>query len=217
MCNSMSKGRSEGLKNGWNGTELSFVEGHDARARNGHRCVPDWGRRKTKAASQFLQRRPENATSELNIGARKTAAATGETQMRHTKLALFIAITFLLTTAAWSRDDKLTNTGIAPAAMGTVTTSNDRNGNTEVEVKVQHMATPQSLTPPAQTYLVWVQPRGQQAELLGALRVNSDNLEGSLKGTTTYKDFNVLVTAENTTKPDVPSDTVILKGTVERK
>lgn len=44
-------------------------------ARNGHRCVPDWGRRKTKAASQFLQRRPENATSELDIGARKTAAA----------------------------------------------------------------------------------------------------------------------------------------------
>jgi len=137
--------------------------------------------------------------------------------MRHTKLALFIAITFLLTTAAWSREDKLTNTGLAPAAMGKVTTSTDRNGNTEVEVKVQHVATPQSLTPPAQTYLVWVQPRGQQAELLGALRVNSDNLEGSLKGTTTYKNFDVLITAENNTKPDVPSDAVILKGTVERK
>jgi hypothetical protein len=137
--------------------------------------------------------------------------------MRHTRLALFIAITFLLTTAAWSREDKLTNTGLAPAAMGKVTTSTDRNGNTEVEVKVQHMATPQSLTPPAQTYLVWVQPRGQQAELLGALRVNSDNLEGSLKGTTTYKDFDVVITAENNTKPDVPSDAVILKGTVERK
>lgn len=137
--------------------------------------------------------------------------------MRHTRIALFTAIAFLIATAAWSREDKLTNTGIAPAAAGTVTTSNDRNGNTEVEVKVQHMATPQSLTPPAQTYLVWVQPRGQQAELLGALRINGDNLEGSLKGTTTYKDFNVLVTAENNVKADVPSEAVILKGTVERK
>ena len=136
--------------------------------------------------------------------------------MRQTKLALLVAIAFLLTTAAWSREDRLTNTGLTPAAQGKVTTSTDRNGNTEVEVKVEHLATPQSLTPARQTYLVWVQPRGQQAQLLGALRVNSD-LQGSLKGTTTFKDFEVLVTAEDNTKPDIPSDSVILKGTVERK
>jgi hypothetical protein len=175
------------------------------------------GGRKTKAAPDLRQRRWEKPTSELDIRARETRPLQGETHMRHTRIALFIAITFLISTAAWSREDKLTNTGIAPAAAGTVTTSTDRNGNTEVEVKVQHMATPQSLTPPAQTYLVWVRPRGEQAELLGALRVNSDNLEGSLKGTTTYKDFDVLVTAENSNKADVPSDTLILKGTVERK
>lgn len=137
--------------------------------------------------------------------------------MRHSRLALFIAIVFVFATAAWSREDKLTNTGVAPAAQGKVTTSTDRNGNTEVEIKVEHVATPQSLTPPRQTYLVWVQPRGEQAELLGALRINSDNLEGSLKGTTRYKDFEVLVTAEDNATAEVPSDAVILKGTVERK
>jgi hypothetical protein len=136
--------------------------------------------------------------------------------MRQTKLALLVAIAFLLTTAAWSREDKLTNTGLTPAAQGKVTTSTDRNGNTEVEVKVEHVATPQSLTPARQAYLVWVRPRGQQAQLLGALRINSD-LQGSLKGTTTFKDFDVLVTAEDNNKPDIPSDSVILKGTVERK
>jgi len=64
---------------------------------------------------------------------------------------------------------------------------------------------------------VWVQPRGQQAELLGALRINTDSLEGSLKGTTTYKNFDVLVTAEDSPKAETPSEAVILKGTVERK
>jgi hypothetical protein len=137
--------------------------------------------------------------------------------MRHSRLALFIAIVFLFATAAWPREDRLTNTGLAPAAQGKVITSTDRNGNTEVEVKVQHVATPQSLTPPRQTYLVWVQPRGQQAELLGAMRINGDSLEGSLKGTTRYKDFNVVVTAEDAATAEVPSDAVILKGTVERK
>lgn len=136
--------------------------------------------------------------------------------MRQTKFALLIAIAIVLTTVAWSREDKLTNTGLTPAAEGKVVTSTDRNGNTEVEVQVKHVARPQALTPPRQSYLVWVQPRGTQPQLLGALRVNED-LEGSLKATTTYKDFDVLVTAEDNLKAETPSSTVILKGTVERK
>jgi hypothetical protein len=136
--------------------------------------------------------------------------------MLHKRVALLVVITFLLATAAWSREDKLTNTGIAPAAQGKVVTSNDRNGNTEVEVQVKHVANPHSLTPPRESYIVWVQPRGMQPQLLGALRINED-LEGSLKATTTYKDFDVLITAEDNMKPEMPSGTVILKGTVERK
>jgi hypothetical protein len=136
--------------------------------------------------------------------------------MRHRNIALFLLVTLLVATAAWGREDKLVNTGTAPAAEGKVITDNDRNGNTGVDVQVKHMATPQSLTPPKQTYLVWVQPRGKDPELLGAIRVN-DGLEGSLKATTTYKDFDILITAEDNMKPEMPSGMVILKGTVERK
>jgi len=136
--------------------------------------------------------------------------------MRHRTVALFLLFSILLATAAWGREDKLTNTGLAPAAEGKIITDNDRNGNTGIEIHVKHMATPQSLTPARQTYLVWVQPRGKDPELLGALRVNSD-LEGSLKAATTYKDFEVIITAEDSMKPDTPSSAVILKGTVERK
>ena len=136
--------------------------------------------------------------------------------MGHRKVALFLLFSFLLATTAWGREDRLTNTGTAPAAEGKVTTDNDRNGNTGIEVQVKHMATPQSLTPARQMYLVWVQPRGKDPELLGAIRVNGD-LSGSLKAATTYKTFDVIITAEDNMKPDAPSSTVILKGTVERK
>jgi len=136
--------------------------------------------------------------------------------MRHRAITLFLLFSFLLATAAWGREDKLTNTGVAPAAEGKVTTDKDRNGNTGVEIQVKHMATPQSLTPGKQTYLVWVQPRGKDPELLGALRVN-ENLEGSLKAATTYKDFDILITAEDSVKADTPSSMVVLKGSVERK
>jgi hypothetical protein len=136
--------------------------------------------------------------------------------MRTRTVTLFLLFSFVLATAAWAREDRLTNTGAAPAAEGKIVTDNDRNGNTGVNIEVKHMATPQSLTPPKQTYLVWVQPRGKDPELLGALRVNSD-LQGSLKAATTYKNFDVLITAEDSIKPDAPSSMVILKGSVERK
>jgi hypothetical protein len=136
--------------------------------------------------------------------------------MRQRTVTLFLLFSLLLATAAWGREDKLTNTGTAPAAEGKVITDNDRNGNTGIEIHVKHMATPQSLTPAKQTYLVWVQPRGKDPELLGALRVNED-LEGSLRAATTYKDFEIFITAEDSMKPDTPSSTVILKGSVARK
>ena len=78
------------------------------------------------------------------------------------------------------------------------------------------MATPQSLTPARNAYVVWVQPRGKDAEMLGVLRVNQD-LEGSLKATTPYKDFDIFVSAEDNPKPEAPSGMVILKGTIERQ
>ncbi len=131
------------------------------------------------------------------------------------KTTLIILASLLLSLAAWGREDHLTNTGIAPGAEGTVTTDNDRNGNTNVEVKVKHMAGPQQLTPAMQTYIVWIQARGKEPEAIGVLRVNGD-LEGALKGTTPYKDFDVLITAEDNLKPNAPSSMVMLKGTVER-
>jgi hypothetical protein len=135
--------------------------------------------------------------------------------MRNRNIVLFVVFTFLLTVAGWGREDRLANTGLTPAAMGKVTTDNDRNGNTGVEVEVKHMASPESLTPSRISYVVWIQPRGKDPEMLGLLRVNQE-LEGSLRATTPYKNFDIFITAEENPKPSAPSSMVILKGTVER-
>lgn len=131
------------------------------------------------------------------------------------RMALIVILSFLLTVAAWGREDKLNNTGATPAAMGKVITDNDRNGNTGVDVEVKHMAAPQSLTPAKTAYVVWIQPRGKDPEVLGLLRVN-EQLEGHLKAATNYKDFDIFITAEDNMKPETPSSMVVLKGTVER-
>lgn len=132
------------------------------------------------------------------------------------RIALFVVFAFLLSVAAWGREDHLSNPGtVNPAATGKIITDNDRNGNTGVDIQVKHMAAPQSLSPAKTAYVVWIQPRGKDPEVLGTLRVNED-LEGSLRATTPYKDFDVLITAEDNLKPETPSSLVVLKGTVER-
>jgi hypothetical protein len=136
--------------------------------------------------------------------------------MGYRRVVLFVLFSFFLAIIAWAREDRLVNTGTTPAAEGKVTTDTDRNGNTGVEVQVKHVARPQALTPAKQGYLVWVQPRGKDPQLLGALRVNED-LEGSLRATTPLKEFEIFITAEDSLKPDTPSSMVILKGSVERK
>ena len=128
-------------------------------------------------------------------------------------IAVFLFLTALL---SWAREDRLSNTGAAPAAQGKVATKTDRNGNTRIEVQVKHMAPPESLTPSRHSYVVWLAPRGQQAQVMGVLRINGDTLEGSVAGTTTEKVFDVVVTAEDNANPTSPMGTEILKGTVER-
>ena len=139
---------------------------------------------------------------------------TGFVKIRFGRIATIALL--LVAVAAWAREDKLTNTGVAPAAQGKVITSTDRNGNTSVEVQVEHLANPQSLKPAKQTYLVWIQPSGQSAQLLGALRVN-EGLKGSIKGSTPFTNFEVFITAEDEMQPSTPSSTVLLKGSVARK
>jgi hypothetical protein len=137
-------------------------------------------------------------------------------QGMYRKIAVFLLLSLMLAAIAWGSEDRLTSTGLAPAAEGKIITETDRNGNTSVEVTVKRLAKPESLAQAKQAYLVWVQPRGKEPELLGVLRVN-ENLEGSVKGSTTYPIFDVLITAEDNTQATVPSSSVVLKGSVARK
>jgi hypothetical protein len=65
------------------------------------------------------------------------------------QIANLLLVFVFLTAVGWAREDRLLNTGITPAAEGKVITSTDRNGNTQVEVQVKHLAPPQSLRLPS--------------------------------------------------------------------
>ena len=130
---------------------------------------------------------------------------------------VIVAMAILLVAGIASADEvKLRSSQIAPAAEGKIDYQHDRNGNTSMELKVEHLATPNSLQPVKQVYVVWVQAPGQPPENQGVLKVNED-LKGSIKMITRNESFDVFVTAEDTPSVKQPSGMEVLRASVQNR
>ena len=130
-------------------------------------------------------------------------------------LALSAAL-FLLVTVALADEFPMRNATIEPAAEGVVHANTDRNGNLDIEVVVKHLAPPERLSPSHQNYVVWVQPPGKSPENIGMLRINKDDMAGSLRTKVTYRSFDIFVTAEDNAHLDSPMGPEVLRGTVQK-
>ena len=135
--------------------------------------------------------------------------------MRRATLALSILL-LLIGLAAWAADIPMVASSLVPAATGKLSYAHDRNGNIKFTVSTKNLAAPTQLTPAKNAYVVWVEPRDQQPQNAGVLTINN-NLEGSLSGTTPAKNFNVVVTAEDSPTATQPSGPEILHATVQAR
>lgn len=91
-----------------------------------------------------------------------------------------------------------------PSAEGKVKVKAEKDGNTRVKVEVEHLATPATVFERASTYVVWLQPETGHAQNVGVLNVDK-NLKGELETRTAFKDFRVIVTAEESANVTTPS------------
>lgn len=120
----------------------------------------------------------------------------------------------LLGGLAWAKTYHFTGTRVDPSAMGDIDLTHDRNGNSIVSVRVEHLAKPTMLTPPSTMYVVWFRQQGSDPENEGQLQVDN-GLRGSLKTTTPLHNFDVFITAETDPTVRTPSDAVVLHGTIQ--
>jgi len=103
-----------------------------------------------------------------------------------------------------------------PASEGTVDATDGDNGNTNLEVRVKHLAQPWLLASDATVYVVWVQPPDASRQNVGALTLN-DNLEGVLKTVTPHHQFMLSVTPEASGQVDQPRHQPVFTAKVDRK
>ena len=102
-----------------------------------------------------------------------------------------------------------------PAANGTVNAKRDKdNHDTKIDIKVNNLASPSSLSPSESVYIVWVKPTGDPPVKKGAIGLDN-NLKGELNVVTTAKDFEVFVTGEPGASVTEPSGPEVLKTHVK--
>lgn len=107
----------------------------------------------------------------------------------------------------------LNPTTLVPAAQGRVQVSRDQNGNIVCQLSVKHLARPASLTPPRNTYVVWIQSDSAAPQSQGELRV-TQNLQGQMRFITTLPRFDLFITAENNARVTAPTGPEVLRASV---
>ena len=90
------------------------------------------------------------------------------------------------------------------AGEGTVEAKIGDNGNTEIEVRVKHLAAPEKVAADASVYVVWIRPSTGRIQNVGALEVD-DELVGKFKTTTPHRAFRVTITPEPSARMAEPT------------
>lgn len=111
---------------------------------------------------------------------------------------------------------KLVASSAIPSVEGTAQFGETDDGNTSITLQARHLAHPERLTPPAHTYVVWLQPsKKDPPQNIGALAVD-DGLNGSLQAITPFKSFELFITAEQAPDVRAPAGEPLLWTTYHR-
>lgn len=127
---------------------------------------------------------------------------------------VLLAFLFLTTLALAAKKFPMTAATIVPGARGVVDIDKDKNGNTRVNMDVQFLAKPESLTPPASVYIVWLQEKDGSPDNQGQLRVDK-KLKANFKTVTPAKSFDLFVTAERDSAIKSPTGAEVLRAAIQ--
>jgi len=155
--------------------------------------------------------RESSKTARLTRPVLRGAASRSSSYL--TVLPLILGLVLIWPFGGGGKNVKMMAGTDTPAAQGTIKVQHGDNHNTKLDIKVHALAQPSSLHPPANVYVVWVQPPGQNPKNAGEVTVN-DNLDGELHTVTPYKRFKVFITAEQNAQSESPAGPQVLSADI---
>lgn len=125
-----------------------------------------------------------------------------------------LAAVLLLSLSSCAKKLSFNTSMIAPAASGSVKISKDKNKNYAIDVFVRNLAPSDKLTPPRETYVVWVDTESNGVKNIGQINTStgllSKTLKASLKANLPFKPVRVFITGEDMQNVQYPGNMVVL-------
>lgn len=124
------------------------------------------------------------------------------TAMKNIKILSIVLITLFLYSC--SSTIKLPVSTVVPAADISATQKEDKNGNIKIGLKVEHLASPERLNPPRNTYVLWVYTSKVGNINIGQLSVKNGKTL-TFETIVPYKVSEIFITAEDEGNITYPS------------
>jgi hypothetical protein len=130
-------------------------------------------------------------------------------------LKILLVICSLLIFSSCAKKLHFATSTVVPAAEGNVKYKKDDNNNYAVDVNIRNLADPKKLTPPKNTYVLWMEPTQGNVQNLGQIVSSSgiftSGLKASLEAVTPFKPRSFFITAEDNAAVTYPGPQVVLR------
>lgn len=125
---------------------------------------------------------------------------------------LAVALLFMFSSCA--KKMVFASSSVVPAAVGSVKVKTDKNKNHSIHVKVTHLAPASKLSPPGNTYIVWMVTENSGTKNIGQLKSSgsllSKTLKASLSTVTSFNPSSFFITAEDNGNVQYPGTQMVL-------
>jgi hypothetical protein len=126
-------------------------------------------------------------------------------------ISVFLVVLFF---SGCAKKKHFAKSPVVPAATGKVKFKKDNNNNYIVTVNVVNLAPSKDLTPPKETYVVWMETKDESLKNVGQISPStgflSSALKGELKATATSKPRKIFITAEDGGNVQYPGGMLVL-------
>ncbi len=130
------------------------------------------------------------------------------TQKKTTYISVTIVAALFLFSSCAPKINFLTSE-VVPAARGYVEIKKDKNKNNVISIHLTNLAEVNRLTPPRQTYVIWMMTEDEKMKNIGQVKSFSKNLKASFQTVSSSIPAKIIITAEDDASTVYPSKVIL--------
>lgn len=129
------------------------------------------------------------------------------------KNVIISAVLMFLIASCSTKTTKFPISTVTPAAVISASVKQDKSNNYKISVTAKHMASAERLSPPKNTYVVWIETRDNGVMNIGQLKGKNDKTI-TLETLTPFDPIEIIITAEDDGTVSYPSGIEISRSII---